>query len=243
MTRTTRAILLVVLLTVAGPVHGGEKEAKEILQRAIKAHGGVKALTKAAQMRRRDIGTHTTLTGTLKFSSEIVRSLPDRIRWTVDTGQIKITSVLNGNKAWESAGGPAVEILPARLQELRDEAYVEWLTTLVPLTKTGFTLSSLPKTKVGGEAAVGIKVVRKGSPGVRLYFLESNGLLAKAQREAKEADLKVDKEYLYTVYKEFDGVKLPTKQSVLINGKKFTEFASGDVSFPARLDDKTFAKP
>ena len=38
-------------------------------------------------------------------------------------------------------------------------------------------------------------------------------------------------------------VKLPTKLTLLINGKKFIEVTSGDVSFPVKLDAKTFAKP
>jgi hypothetical protein len=242
-TRTNQALLIVALLTVAGPARGSEKEAKEILQRAIKAHGGERTLTKAAQLRRRDVGTQTLPSGLVKFTIELVRSLPDRFRLTAEVGRIKTTIVFNGDKAWQSDGGPAVEQQQAHVQELREEAYVDWIITLVPLTRTGFTLSTLPKTKVGGEAAVGIKVVRKGSPEVRLYFLESSGLLARAEREAREVGLKVDKEYLYSAYKEFDGVKLPTKQVVLINGRKFTEFTSSDVSFPARLPEKTFAKP
>ena len=75
------------------------------------------------------------------------------------------------------------------------------------------------------------------------YFLEKSGLLAKIEREGTEAGLRVDKAYLYSAYKEFDGVKLPTKEIVLINNRKFTEFTSSDVSFPARLDAKTFGKP
>jgi hypothetical protein len=238
-----QVIWIIGILALAGPAHAGDKAAREILDRAIKAHGGEKAMTRAAQLRRRDTGSLVTFNGTIKFSSEVVRSLPDRLRLSVDTGKIKVISVLNGNKGWSTDGGPAVELLPARVQELREEAYVQWAATLVPLTKTGFTLTTLPKTRVGGDSALGIKVVRKGYPELRLYFLERSGLLARIEREAREAGLKVDKEYLYSGYKVFDGVKLPTSHTELINGKKFTEFTSSDVSFPARIDEKTFAKP
>jgi hypothetical protein len=226
-------------LVLAGAARAGEKEAKEVLERAIKAHGGAAALARAAQLERTDKGTHS---GTA-FTSKVIRGLPDRVRLTIDTGGNKIVFVLNGERGWQSDGGPAAEIAAGRLAEMREEAYVDWVATLVPLTKSGFTLSSLPKTKVGGAAAVGIKVVRKGQPELRLYFLESSGLLVKIEHEGKLAGLKVDKESLFSDYKSFDGLKLPTKRTELVNGKKLTEFTSGDISFPKRLDAKTFAKP
>jgi hypothetical protein len=225
--------------TAVSSLSAGEKEAKEILERAIKAHGGTKALTKAAQLERRDKGTQ----GPTAFTSKVVRSLPDRVRLTIVHGETTTTVVLNGNKGWKSDGGPAEALEAPRLKELREEAYVDWIATLVPLTKTGFTLSTLPKTKVSGEQAVGIKVVHKGSPDVRLYFLQRNGLLAKIQFETKRAGLAVEMEYLFSAFKEFSGVKLPTRRTELINGKKFTEYTSSDVSFPAKIDAKTFAKP
>src|SRR5437763_15660135 len=100
-----------------------------------------------------------------------------------------------------------------KMKELREEAYVSYATTLVPLTKEGYTLSTLAKTKVDGEAAVGIKVVRKGYPDLRLYFLERNGLLVRVEREATLVGLKIAKEYRYSTFKSFDGVKLPTRET------------------------------
>ena len=241
--RTTHAIWIIGLVFLPGVARAADKEARAILERAIKAQGGASGLAKAAQLRRKDSGTHFTFGGQLPFTGLTIRSLPGRVRLSAEFGGNKTTFVLNGDKAWQSDGGPAVELSKARVKELREEAHVEWAATLVPLTKSGFTLSSLSRTKVNGEPAVGIKAVYKGRPDLRLYFLERSGLLVKIEREASEAGLKVDKSYLYGAFKDFDGVKLPTKQTVLINGKKFTEFTTSDVSFPARVDAKTFAKP
>jgi hypothetical protein len=241
--RATKAIWIIGLVVLPGFARGDDKEARVILERAIKAQGGAKALTRAAQLKRKDSGTHITLAGPVGFTGETIRSLPDRVRLSTQFGGNKTVLVLNGDKAWQSDGGPAVELLPARVKEVREEVYIEWISTLVPLTRSGFTLSTLPKIKVDGETAVGIKAVHKGRPDVRLYFLQGSGLLARIERQASEAGLKVDKAYQFGAYKDFDGVKLPTKQTVLVNGKKFTEFTSSEVTFPAKLDAKTFAKP
>jgi hypothetical protein len=242
--RRIHAIFLVLFLALPAALRADDKEVKEVLERAIKAHGGAAVLAKSAQMKRTDTGTQAVLGKQLPFTSQVVRSLPDRIRLQIEIDRsIKTLIVLDGDKAWESQGGPAVAQSAQRVREMREEVYVDWVTTLVPLTKPGFTLSSLPRAKVGSEPAAGIKVVRKGHADTNLYFLERNGLLVKVERRTTVAGLAVDKEYLYSAFRDFEGLKLHTKEVVQINGKKFTEFTISDVSMPARLEPRTFAKP
>jgi hypothetical protein len=232
------------LLVLTASVRASEKEARELIERAIKAQGGAAALTKAQQCKRSDAGTQTVLGRDMPFTSQVSRSLPDRVRLQLELDKkVKTTIVLNGLKAWQTEGAAAVQLLPPRVKELREEAYVWWLTTLVPLTKEGFTLSTVPDIKVDGEPAAGIKVARKGHADTRMYFLKRNGALVKIERRVSEAGLTVDKEYLYSGYKDFNGVKLPTKERVNVNKRKWTEFTISDYSFPSSFDLTTFSKP
>ena len=89
------------------------------------------------------------------------------------------TIVVNGDKGWQSAGGPAMALGAERLREIRNEMYVLWLTTLTPLKKDDVQLSPLPDIKVHGEAAAGIKATSKGHPDVKLYFDKKTHLLVK----------------------------------------------------------------
>ncbi len=242
--RTAVVLWVVALLVLAGPARGSEKEAKEILERAIKAHGGTSALTRAAQVKRTDTGSIWVGGRKLSLTVQVIRSLPDKLRLTIGVGSgVKSVLVMDGEKGWYSDGGPAVPLMAPKMKELREETYVFYATTLVPLTKEGYTLSTLPRTKVDGEAAVGIKVARKGYLDLRLYFLQRNGLLVRVEREATLAGVKVAKESRYSTFKSFDGVKLPTRETEYVNGNKSTEITISDVSFPAKLDAKTFAKP
>src|SRR5262249_40400990 len=148
-------------------------------EKAIKAQGGEKALTKAQQCKRTDNGTQALLGRDVPFVSQVTRSLPDRVRLQIELDKkVNTTLVLDGSKGWQSEGGGPASALPrARVRELREEAYVWWLTTLVPMTKPGFTLSTIDKIKIDGDSAVGIKVVHKGYADTKMYFLERNGLL------------------------------------------------------------------
>lgn len=241
--RRIACLLLVVALT--STLRADDKDAAAIVERAIKAHGGAEALAKAAQCKRTDTGTQAVVTRDVPFVSQVTRSLPDRVRLHIELDK-KITStlVLDGSKGWQTEGdAPAATLPAARVKELREEAYVWWLTTLVPLTKSGFTLTALPATKIDGEAVVGVRVVRKGNAETKMYFLERNGLLMKIERRVTEGGTPVDKEYLYSLYKEVDGVTLPTKEVVKVNGQKYTELTTSNYTFPAKLDAGTFAKP
>ena len=180
----------------------------------------------------------------LPFTSEVTRSLPDRVRLAILLDKkFPLVTVLNGDKGWQQSGGATGELSPERVQELREEAYVWWLTTLVPLRQDPFTLTPLPDAKVGDQAAAVVRVSSPGHPDAKLFFDKRSGPLLKIERRASETGVLVDKEYLYADFKEFDGVTLPTKESVLINGKKWTETTLSSCKFPREVDKDAFTRP
>jgi hypothetical protein len=129
------------------------------------------------------------------------------------------------------------------LEPLQEEVYVEWLTTLVPLKKDTFTLGPLEDRMVDDKPAAGVKVESKGHGEVKMYFDKASGLLVKLERQSTEAGFPVKKEYLFSAHKEFDGVKLPSKRTELLNGKKFVDLTSLSYKFPGKPDDTVFGRP
>jgi hypothetical protein len=218
-------------------------DALAIVDDAIKAHGGADALAKAQNFTRKGTGS-VLMFGPpgLPFTDELTVSLPDRSRLAIDIDKkARTLVVLNGDKGWESNGGPASDVGAVRLKELTEEAYVIWLTTLTPLKKDDVTLKPLLPTKIDDKPVVGVSVSAKGRPDVRMYFNKDSHLLVKIAREALQGGVKVDKDYLFGDYKDVDGAKLPGKLTEVINGKKFSEVtASYKLHKP---DDATFGKP
>jgi hypothetical protein len=246
--RTFLGAALVLILAAVAPVRAGDRDdALAVIDQAIKAHGGEDVLTQAQTAVRTSTGAVASPTGKdLPFKDEMIWKLPDRFRLTLDVGteKTRLVTVVTPDKGWQTSGGQVAELSPERLDELREEAYVLWLATLVPLKKdSAFELAPLPETKVNGQPAGGVKVAHKGHTDANLYFDKQSGLLVKIERRAREAGLTVDKEYVYGDHKDFDGVKMPTKQQELLNGKRFTELAGISYKFPRSVDDSTFAKP
>jgi hypothetical protein len=245
--RTTLGALLVLGLA-AGPAAAADRDAAlAVIERAIQAHGGADALNKAQTAVRTSTGTMSLFGKDLAFTDEMTWKLPDRFRLTLEVGtgqdRTHLVMVVNPDKGWQTTGGMVMDLGPDRLEELREEEYVLWLTTLTPLLKEGFELTPLPDGRVGSRPAAVVKVASKGHADTRLSFDKETGLLLKLDRRGKEAGLTVDKEYVYDAHKAFDGVKLPTKLLELIDGKRFTELTDISYKFPRTVNDAVFSRP
>jgi hypothetical protein len=224
------------------------REPQSLLLEAIKAQGGEENLAKTLLMTRKATGVMSFFGRDLPFSDELVVQLPDRWRWTLEgamPGQnVRVMVIVNGTRGWQSNGGPALELTKERLDELREETYLIWLASLVPLLKEkGLELETLPDAQVNGQAAAVLKVSSKGHTDVKLFFEKQSRLLVKAEHRAREAGQPVDKEYFYAAHKAVEGVLLPTKYMEFTNGKKLVEVSSITYKFHRAVDERTFVKP
>jgi len=250
MKKILRSLLLSCLvLAGANRVWANDREmALAVIDKAIKAHGGEDAMARAQIAVRSATGKMSPFGKEVPFADEIHLQLPDRFRINLVMGsgdqKARFLLVVNGDKGWQSTGGMSMELGKERLEELLEEAYVFSLTTYLPLKKDNvFELATLPEIKVNDQPAVGVKVARKGRPDVKLHFDKQSGLLVRIERRAREGGVLVDKEYIYSEHKEFDGIKMATKHIENVNGRKFSDVTVSSYKFPRQADEKWFDKP
>jgi hypothetical protein len=227
---------------LAGPGRADDRAARAVVERAVREQGGVDALARAANAARKGKGEFF-FDQPVSFTTTETLSLPNRLRLNLTVGTTLLARVLNGEKGWEQVNGTVMEMGRNRLPEVRDEAYVWWVMTLAPLLKDGFDLTPLPPDKVNDRPAVGVKVAAKDRPDCALYFDKETGHLAKIVRRAREGGAAVDKEYLYGDYKAVDGARLPLRETVYVNGRKFSEVSYSDYRLLREADEKAFGKP
>ncbi len=233
------------LLATTAPASAGDRDdALAIIDRAVKAQGGADAIAKVRTAVRAGVGVMFQGETKTPFTDELMLNLPNQWRDTVDIDKkLHFVMAVNGEKGWQAVSGTVGEIGPARLKELREEIYVLELETLLPLQKPDFDLAAVPEIKVVDRPAAGVKVSSKGHADAKLYFDNQTHLLVKIERSAQEAGLKLNKEYLFGNYKEFDGVKMPTSQMEMLEGKEVMELTSASYKFPAKPDEAAFRKP
>jgi hypothetical protein len=222
---------------------GDREDALAIIDRAIKAHGGEEALTKAQNAVRKGSGIQGSGGQEAPFTDVITMNLPNKLRLNIEIGKGNtVVLVYNGEQGWQRSGGAVTEMGRDFRDEIREEAYILWLTTLAPLKKEGFDLAPVAEIKVDGKPAEGVKVSRKSYRQVRLYFDKGTGMLVKISGAGRVSGVVVEKEYLYSAYKDFDGARLFTQCVEMINGSKKSELKTATYEL-RKSEDNVFTRP
>jgi hypothetical protein len=225
------------------------RAAQEIVERAIQAHAGsAERLDKLRAFISVAKGTMVTAAGPISAIREVKASLPDLFRLdtriTVGEQSATATLAINGLSGWmQQVGSPREELPLERLVEIRNSLNVYWLATLIPLRDKAVAIKLLPDALVEGAPAAVLQVTQRSRPAVSLFFDKKSGLLVKASYRGPDADVEVLKDVSFLEHKEFDGLKLPTKEIEYFDGRKMSEWVISDYKFPERLNKEVFEKP
>jgi hypothetical protein len=226
-----------------------DSEAKTVIDKAIKAHGGEDVLVKVLQARIKSKGTMVLMGMNVAFTSDLICQLPKKSKqtFTLQAGDQKITmvQVVSGSKAWVVAGGETKDIEGDELKALREDNFANHVESLVPLLKDkDFTLSSIAEAKVNGKPAAGVKVKAKDHKDVDLYFDKETGFLVRVVRDAYNPETMKEavSEIVYSDFKDFSGVKQPVKARLSRDGKKFADVEVTNLQLLDKVNPNEFTK-
>jgi hypothetical protein len=228
-----------------------QADARKVVERAIKASGGGKNLTKFRATTVKFKGKFYQNDSGVAYTGEIVAQYPGQQKLTINFEMggmaVTFTRVVNKDKGWTKINTmEATALGKAELAEEKEQMYARSLGTLLPLREKGVQLSPVGEVQVGKHNAVGVKVSRKGHRDVNLYFDKKTGLLLKSETivKAMETGSEVSFEAFYDNYKEVEGIKRPSKMQMKMDGKKYVDIdETTDVTVHDKLDDSEFAKP
>jgi acetyl esterase/lipase len=224
-------------------------DARTILEKAIKAHGGQAKLAKLKTMTAKAQGTVHLAEADIPFTQEIVWQWPDRLKSVVTRGTEKPAvqvEVIAGDDGWTSRDGKAGSVSAVKQDELRTQAYLRRVLLLTPLLQDNiYELSSLEELRIHDRPAAGIRVRCPGEHDVKLYFDTDTGRLAKIERRVHDDAGKKEllQEEFFTDYQDIEGVPTAMKQLWRRDGKKSLEMTFSEVHYPDRLDAAPFADP
>jgi outer membrane lipoprotein-sorting protein len=236
-------------LAVSVPARADDAaDARALVEKAVKAHGGQETLDKLPGASIKFKGTFHGMGDGIPISGEIATQGPDKFRvdMEVEAGGQKfpIVIVVNGDKGWTKILKDTKESDKDELAETKEQAYAGWVATLAPLKDKKFTLATTGEIKVENRTALGVKVSSKGHRDVDLYFDKETGLLVKIEKRVKdEAGQEVSEESFPSEYKEVQGTKQAKKFTVKRNGKLHTEGEATEIQLFEKHDASTFAKP
>lgn len=226
-----------------------DKDALEIVDKAIAAHGGADKLRKAKGETWKAKGVMTAGGMSMAYNADYVFAGPDKFRFDINLEiagmKMKLAVATDGKVAWEQMG-PQLQVMAKEKQtEFDHNVYVMNLSYLLPLKEKMYTLTTLGESKVGAQTVVGIKVARDGKRDVNMYFEKSTGLLAKTSSMVNDEFEKKEmlQETLMTGYREKDGVKVFDKLTIIRGGKTYIVEEMMEQKALEKVDERLFAKP
>jgi hypothetical protein len=229
----------------------GQDDTRAVIDKAVKAHGGLEKLQKfkksATQMRGK--GTVHELGGfdiTLEGFGQDGQS-KEVIEGEVAGQKFTQTVLMDGKKIHLFINGKEYKLDEKRTDALaREHAHQEAVIDLVFADKkTGYKLSPLGEVKVNDKPAVGVRVSSEGYRDVNLFFDKASGLLVKTEARTTDVQSGEEKteEKLLSDYKESEGVQRPGKVVVFRDGKKLLTLQIEEVKVVDKFDKDFFTKP
>jgi hypothetical protein len=239
------------LLMFLVPVRAGEDaNLREVIARAIKAHGGSDLLAKYKASIVKEKGKFHGFGQALDFTGETSVQLPDHlrveVRFKVGDQNVTFLQVIAGDKGWLNIGGKTEEMTKGMLEEEKEQMNAANISHLVGLKDKDYKLSPLGEVKVGDRPAIGVRVERKGYRDVNLFFDKDKSLLLKMETRGKDL-MQGGQEFTSTTryqdYKKVEGMMIAHKALIERDGKPYVEGEVTEVKVSEKLDDSVFAKP
>lgn len=220
-------------------------ELQSIIEKSVEAVGGLENLEKAQTHRGREEGTYHGGGDGMPFTATFASDPPDRFLLEI---QGVLTIVVNGDQGWVSAGGATQEMNEEQLKEQREEQFIGWVVSLVPLVKQKdqFKLSSIEGEQVDGRETIGVQVGSEGHRDVKLFFDKQTYDLLKARYQVKSAEqgfVDVDQELLFKDYMKVAGAKVPSEMVILRDGQKYVEAKITQIEPVEKFAEDVFARP
>ena len=226
-----------------------EKEAKAVIDKAIKAAGGEEKLAKARFLTWKVKGTITINGDDGQVTGKTTTEGLDRYRAEFEAdlngNTVKGVVVLNGDKGWRKLGEETMELDADTLANEKRSAYLQLATTLlVPLKGKGFKIESAADEKVGDKPASVVKATGPDGKDFTIYFDKESSLPLKlvAKMIGFQGD-EFTQESKYSDYKDFNGIKKATKVETKRDGERFLDGEVIEFKVLDKAEPQTFTEP
>lgn len=240
----------ILILLIAAPAALAQADPKELVEKAIRAHGGETAIAKLSAVRIKVEGEGEFVPGQppVPVILEDAWQMPDRYkttsRLTLQGQKVTQTLCINGNEGWAEVNGQAQPLPPDGLKEMKEQKWAEDFDRLLPLRNKSLKLTRIADAKVEDHPAAGIRVEAEGHREVRLYFDSKSGLLVKREQEVMgEAGKPVVQSVVFSDFADKDGTKHWTRIAAYRDGKRFISARLKELQTGVKFDPTEFVRP
>lgn len=243
---------MIALLASSTAMAQGPDEARALIERAVKAHGGAEALGRVNADKVKFKGALVLQGHNTPFVAETTVQLPSKYKNVIEMNhngdKHTIVYVINGSKIYIALDGRALKEEDVKQQqaEIRSGLELERAKRLLPLLHDkSYQLALLEEIQVNDRPAVGVRITGRGRREMRLYFDKQLALLVRAENrlDGGKGKPEIRQHFFFGDYKEIGGYKRPAKLRAFRDGKQIMEAELLDVKVLDKVDETEFAKP
>lgn len=237
-------------LLAAGSTARADDDAKKVVEAAVKAHGGAEKLAKlkdkaVQQKGRMKIFMPIEVEGDFEMTASGGK-FRRQFKFTFMGTDVDSNQVFDGKNFWISTNGMLMTFDKKEdIDALKEAMHAEKAAGLALLGDKNIELALIGDDKVDDTPVVGVRVSEKGHKDVSLFFDKKTHLLKKIVNRGLDfqSHMEVEQERVIEEYKEFEGLKRPTKVTVNKDGKKQVVVEIAEMKYIDKPDDNTFSKP
>ena len=245
-----------VLVTVSLAPVWADDDAKNVIEKAIKAHGGREILKKNRERPVYSVAQaqvfveEMELSGTMEITG-IARDKTYHFRHELSLKimdmDVQQTVGFDGKELWIALNGQILASYDKKedLDILKDFIWAEEAADLVALDGPDIKLSIIGEDKVGDHAVVGVRVSKKGHSDVAMYFDQKTFLLRKIENRSLDfvTRQEVEQQRILENYVDFEGQKVPKRMTIFQDGKKLVELEVKEYKYLERVENTLFSRP
>jgi hypothetical protein len=231
------------------PVLRADDDAKTVIDRAVKAHGGEKAFSRwncgyvkyrtkggiiPAQLGAATVADTFQLPGHFKRVAHI----------EADEKRLPMVFVINNGKGWTKDGNAAAVPTTNNFTEQIAHPFAVFCN-LAPLMEGEPRLTKLGEGLINGREALGVRLQSDKFGQVEFYFEKQTGLLLKTIKTLPAANRNKPAvlEAILDDYKDVQGSMVPMRITGIQDGNVIVNVTILDMSFADKFDENTFTKP
>ncbi|MEX2286168.1 MAG: hypothetical protein WD648_03700 [Planctomycetaceae bacterium] len=244
------ALVAALVSRLGGLVQADEgKDAKAVIDKAIKALGGEDKLAKAKAITYKTKGKISLGGNESDITSTVTTQGIDHNRQEFEGefngNKVQGVIIVAGDKAWRKFGDDSRDLENEQLANQKRLVYLQVVgASVLPLKDKAFKVESVSEEKVGDKPAVAIKATGPDGKDFQLFFDKESGLPVKlVAKVAGRGGEEYTQETTYAKYKDFDGINVATRVETTRNGEKFIENDLSDFKVVDKVDAATFAQP
>lgn len=243
--RSTVLTLAAIVLTTS-PAFAQAPTARDVLKKAVQAHGGADVLNKYTAGTSKMKGKLLLGGFEFPFSGSLAFAVPGKVHLTIEAeamGQkMTVQQIINGEKVVQLENGKQTRISDTMRQELQNSPAIQEMSLLTPLLdEKKYTLELGKDVEVDGKPAHVVIVKGKNRKEVTLSFDVKTGYLVKMSRKAlNPMEMEVTEDSVFTDFRNTAGMIVPMKFTVDHDGRPFMAVEVTEYKPLEKLDDKAF---